>query len=95
MVKPLHDNSGSIPVSSVEGDTLVAWNNRMSDATAKDRLIEELREAVTARDDFLAVAAHELKNPLTPISCRWNLFAWRRNLAIGANHRLNSIDWNG
>jgi two-component system, OmpR family, sensor kinase len=67
MVKPLHDNSGSIPVSSVEGDTLVARNNRMSDATAKDRLIEELREAVTARDDFLAVAAHELKNPLTPI----------------------------
>jgi signal transduction histidine kinase len=67
MVKPLHDNSGSIPVSSVEGDTLVARNNRMSDAAAKDRLIEELREAVTARDDFLAVAAHELKNPLTPI----------------------------
>jgi two-component system OmpR family sensor kinase len=62
-----HDNSGSIPVSSVEGDTLVARNNRMSDAAAKDRLIEELREAVTARDDFLAVAAHELKNPLTPI----------------------------
>jgi two-component system OmpR family sensor kinase len=67
MVKPLHDNSGSIPVSSVEGDTLVARNNRMSDVAAKDRLIEELREAVTARDDFLAVAAHELKNPLTPI----------------------------
>ena len=67
MVKPLHDNSGSIAVSSVEGDTLVARNNRMSDVAAKDRLIEELREAVTARDDFLAVAAHELKNPLTPI----------------------------
>jgi two-component system, OmpR family, sensor kinase len=67
MVKPLHDNSGSIPVSSVEGDTLVARNNRMSDVAAKDRLIEELREAVTARDDFLAMAAHELKNPPTPI----------------------------
>jgi len=39
MVKPLHDNSGSIPVSSVEGDTLVARNNRMSDVAAKDRLI--------------------------------------------------------
>jgi two-component system OmpR family sensor kinase len=67
MVKPSHDNSGSIPVSSLEDDTIVARNNRMSDAAAKDRLIEELREAVTARDDFLAVAAHELKNPLTPI----------------------------
>jgi len=33
----------------------------------KDRLIEELRKAVSARDDFLAIAAHELRNPLTPI----------------------------
>src|SRR5882762_2916393 len=30
-------------------------------------LIEELREAIKARDDFLAVATHELRNPLTPI----------------------------
>ncbi|HEX4209115.1 MAG TPA: HAMP domain-containing sensor histidine kinase, partial [Candidatus Binataceae bacterium] len=34
---------------------------------AKDQLIVELREAISARDDFLAVAAHELRNPLTPI----------------------------
>jgi two-component system OmpR family sensor kinase len=33
----------------------------------KDRLIEELREAVRARDEFVAVAAHELRNPMTPI----------------------------
>ena len=32
-----------------------------------DQLIEELREAIKARDDFLAVATHELRNPLTPI----------------------------
>ena len=33
-------------------------------------LVEEnakLREAVAARDTFLAVAAHELRNPMTPI----------------------------
>ena len=32
------------------------------------RLIEELRAALRARDEFLSVAAHELRNPLTPIS---------------------------
>ena len=33
----------------------------------KDRLIEELREAVRVRDEFVAIAAHELRNPMTPI----------------------------
>jgi len=32
-----------------------------------DRLISELREAVRARDDFITVAAHELRNQTTPI----------------------------
>jgi signal transduction histidine kinase len=30
--------------------------------------VTELRQALRARDDFLAIAAHELRNPLTPIS---------------------------
>ncbi len=29
--------------------------------------VAALREAVRARDDFLAIAAHELRNPMTPI----------------------------
>jgi two-component system OmpR family sensor kinase len=33
----------------------------------KDGLIEELREAVRARDEFVSIAAHELRNPMTPI----------------------------
>ena len=33
----------------------------------KDRLIEELHEAVRARDEFVSIAAHELRNPMTPI----------------------------
>lgn len=33
----------------------------------RDLLINELREAVRVRDDFLAIVAHELRNPLTPI----------------------------
>jgi two-component system, OmpR family, sensor kinase len=44
-------------------------NNRNSGRSEidKDRLIEELREAVRARDEFVAIAAHELRNPMTPI----------------------------
>jgi two-component system, OmpR family, sensor kinase len=33
----------------------------------KDRLIAELRDEVRARDEFVAIAAHELRNPMTPI----------------------------
>jgi signal transduction histidine kinase len=33
----------------------------------QDRLIEELRREIAARDEFIAVAAHELRNPMTPI----------------------------
>ena len=33
----------------------------------KDHVIAELREAVRARDEFVAIAAHELRNPMTPI----------------------------
>jgi two-component system, OmpR family, sensor kinase len=38
-----------------------------ADEPDKDRLIAELREAVRARDEFVAIAAHELRNPMTPI----------------------------
>jgi signal transduction histidine kinase len=31
------------------------------------RRVEELVRAVRARDDFIAIAAHELRNPMTPI----------------------------
>ena len=31
------------------------------------RLVDDLRHAVRARDDFIAIAAHELRNPMTPI----------------------------
>src|SRR5688500_13292354 len=34
---------------------------------ADHRTLEELRAAVRARDAFVAIAAHELRNPMTPI----------------------------
>jgi two-component system OmpR family sensor kinase len=40
---------------------------RQAEEDPRDQLIAELQQAVRARDDFLAVVAHELRNPLTPI----------------------------
>ena len=49
-------------LSLLEGlsDQVAAWLDR-------DRLISELREADRRKDDFLAMLAHELRNPLAPI----------------------------
>ena len=36
----------------------------------RTRLLREAQEAVRVRDDFLTIASHELKTPLTPLSLR-------------------------
>jgi len=36
----------------------------------RERLLKELQEAVSLRDEFLSVASHELKTPLTPLTLR-------------------------
>jgi two-component system, OmpR family, sensor kinase len=50
---------------SVEQERTEADSSEQLDS--REQLIVELREAVRARDDFLAVVAHELRNPLTQI----------------------------
>jgi two-component system OmpR family sensor kinase len=44
-------------------------------------LLAELRDAVRARDAFIAIAAHELRNPMTPIVAQVDLM--RRQLSMG------------
>lgn len=59
-----------------DGDgTLVRFIAVLDDVTERrrleverGRLVAELREGIRARDDFLAIAAHELKTPLTPLT---------------------------
>jgi two-component system, OmpR family, sensor kinase len=70
----LPDGQGSLTEDPPKVDPL---HYELSELTAENaKLAHEntaLREAVMARDAFLAVAAHELRNPMTPIRGRVQL----------------------
>jgi PAS domain S-box-containing protein len=64
---PCHDNEGKVSggVGIVED---VTAQRRIDEE--RSRLLQETQEAVRVRDDFLTIASHELKTPLTPLSLR-------------------------
>ena len=75
--QPLADGLGVI-VSAVEVTEHVAAREKLVAANAeRDRLLGELRDANQAKDQFLAVLGHELRNPLTPISLALELIRHR------------------
>ena len=62
-----------------------------SEAAELRRRVEELVQAVRARDDFIAIAAHELRNPMTPIiGLTEAALAATRN-AEGASPRVTTL----
>jgi two-component system OmpR family sensor kinase len=84
--------------SSSKGET-VATNTdaAQSGETSEqrgDKLIEELREAIRVRDDFLAIATHELRNPLTPILLGLQLIRAAEKSKDGAKlmHELDRLE---
>lgn len=56
--QPIHDLQGRVAGIFVEG----------SDVTARKHIEDELRAANQQKDQFLAMLAHELRNPLAPIT---------------------------
>ena len=56
--QPIHDQHGKVSGIFVEG----------SDVTARKRIEDELRATNRQKDQFLAMLAHELRNPLAPIT---------------------------
>ena len=72
MSAAVRSSAGSLAESPVPAGYALGDSGVISAATLRSHadLMEEialLREAVAARDAFLAVAAHELRNPMTPI----------------------------
>lgn len=58
LVEPLRDESGEV----------VQWFGTNTDVSNIHKTEEELRQANKRKDEFLAMLAHELRNPLAPIS---------------------------
>jgi CheY-like chemotaxis protein/nitrogen-specific signal transduction histidine kinase len=56
-----------VPIVNADG-TIKEWFGAATDITARRRAEEALKEASQRKDEFLATLAHELRNPLAPIS---------------------------
>jgi PAS domain S-box-containing protein len=52
-----------------------------TDRVERDKLLESLREASRAKDEFLAMLGHELRNPLSPIVTALQLMRMRGDMA--------------
>lgn len=70
-----HDSAQPLKESAVE--LIHEICDRASTAIHNARLYEELHEQIQAKDDWLSVASHELKTPLTPLQLSLDLM-WRR-----------------
>jgi len=67
-------HSRAVPIFDEAGE-LVEWFGMASDITAQKTLEHSLREADRQKDEFLAMLAHELRNPLAPIRTSSELLA--------------------
>jgi len=59
--------SRAVPMLDPTGE-IYEWIGAASDITARKEAEERLRESSRRKDEFLAMLAHELRNPLAPIS---------------------------
>jgi PAS domain S-box-containing protein len=59
--------SRAVPIHDEQSKRIVRWFGTNTEVTAQRNAEEALREADRRKDAFIAVLAHELRNPLAPI----------------------------
>ena len=79
--QPFRDHKGEVAGIFVEG----------SDVTARKHVEDELRAANSQKDQFLAMLAHELRNPLAPITTAAQLLQSGQLDAHGIRNASNII----
>ncbi len=70
-------------VERLDNGTIVSWLGLHTD-------IEESKQAVFARDEFLSIASHELRTPLTALKLRLQAVLHAKDLPEKAQHRVDS-----
>lgn len=58
-----------------DGGNLIGFSHILRDVTDRKRLLDGLKQAITARDEFLSIASHELRTPLTSLQVQLDAYA--------------------
>lgn len=61
--------------SQSEKDFIIAIARQCAQALHRAKLYDDARTAIQARDEFLSIASHELKTPLTPLKLQLQILA--------------------
>ena len=72
-----------------EMDLWSAAGAQLSVAVENARLLREAQAALRSRDEFMSIASHELKTPLTPL--KMSLYTMEKKIALGQPVALSSV----
>ena len=83
--------SRAVPIRDQAGN-LLRWFGTNTDITAQREVEQALKEADRRKDEFLAMLAHELRNPLAPIRTALEVMDLAGDDAARARHMRDMIE---